>query len=249
MIFMAKRPLSTKIIERIPQTVYLRSGIFIQLRHRHDNREFWRVFTSSEYMSFIPNLISLEVPSISVLDCGACIGLFSLLIEHLCRVGVLPWDKVFYTLIEPSPYNFSQLEHNIKKNLSDGSYQLIRGLVGLRGGEANFYESKRQPTSSSLINRKDLKEEMTKIRVPFIDITTFLQAKPCLVKVDIEGAEFTLFETYQEAVSNADGLIVEWHCEMGDVRAGESILEAIGLRKVKQSVDKGNRPTALYMRS
>jgi FkbM family methyltransferase len=245
---MPKRPLSTRIIELIPQTLFLRSGMLIELRNKHDSREFWRVFTSPEYMSFIPELISLRVPSISVLDCGACIGLFSLLIEHLRRIGVLPWDNVSYTLIEPSPYNFGQLERNVRRNLPEGSYRLINGLVGLKDGDSDFYESKRKPSSSGLSKRDDIREKMARMRLPFIDIAGFLKERPCLLKVDIEGAEFMMLETYSEALSNVEGLVIEWHCEMGDMKEGESMLSATGFHKAKESLRKGDRVVALYMR-
>ncbi len=243
-----KRPLLTKIIETIPQTVCLRSGIFVRLRHKRDNRKFWHIFTSQEYMSFIPDLMTLKLPSISIVDCGAGIGLFSLLIEHLRRIDNLPWEKVFYILIEPSPYNFITLKDNIMRNFPDGSYRLVNELVGLDRGVSEFYESKERPFSSGLFKNNFKKGEFSTIRLPFIDITELLQANPSILKLDIEGAEFIFLETYREALSNVAALIIEWHSEIGDVGKGESILSDIGLKKVKRSWDESKWFTDLYLK-
>lgn len=245
-----KRPLLTKVIERIPQTLCLSSGINIQLRHKRDNRKFWDIFTSSEYMSLIPELATLKAQSISILDCGAGIGLFSLLIEHLCRIGVLPWDNVLYTLIEPSSHNFIKLEQNIKRNLANESCRLINGLLGLKNGDAEFYESKKKPYGSRLAGKTNGEDGVVK-RLPFIDISAFLQAKPCFVKMDIEGSEFIFLETYRKELTNVEGIMIEWHSEMGDVEEGEFILSASGLRRVKRSPDKDNdnRFTDLYLKT
>ncbi|MGQ0792883.1 MAG: FkbM family methyltransferase [Deltaproteobacteria bacterium] len=246
----ARRPLLTKIIERIPQTVCLSSDIKLQLRHKRDNRKFWDIFTSSEYMSFVPHLVGLRLESVSVLDLGAGIGLFSLLIEHLRRIGVLGWGRVSYTLVEPSPVNFSELEGNMSRNLDSNSYRLIHALAGLKSGEARFFESAQKPYGSSLAAEKHKRGEVSEMNLKFADLTQSLGANPCFLKIDIEGGEFMFLESYSESLSEVSAVIIEWHAEFGDVAAGREILHRAGLRMAArhQDSEKPNRFTDLYLR-
>lgn len=239
-------PIGNKIIERIPQTIRLRSGLYLNLRNRRDVGEFWHIFTSSEYMSLVPELISLKMDSGVLVDCGASIGLFTFLIEQLSRCGILPWKDVFYTVVEPGDYNYAQLEKNMQENFSPNRYQICKGLVGHKKGEANFYESKHYPYSSSLTDRKEKKGK--KHQVPFVDLSNFLEKSPCFVKMDIEGGEFLALEAYKEYWQNVVGLIIEWHAEMGDVSEAEKKLLNSGLKKVKRSWDNGDRLVDLYLR-
>jgi len=242
----SKRPFSTRLIAHLPQTIWLRSGVRIQLRNARDNSEFWHIFTSPEYLALVPAFMKLNLPSVSVIDCGGGIGLFSLLIEHLSKIRILPWDYISYTLIEPLPSNFKQMQQNISRNLPDSRYQLINGLVGYKEGYATLYAGKGRPWGASIIKRHKLDKEFS--HIPFVDLTRTLQSHPCFIKIDIEGAEYIFLETYQDVLTNVEGIVIEWHTEMGDVATADACLQQAGLHKVQRSWDNQNRCVDFYAR-
>lgn len=242
-----KRPLFTRLLEEIPQTLCLGSGIHIRTRSRRDNRKVWDIFTSPEYMSMIPELVKLEFKEMTLVDCGAGTGLFSLFIEHLSRTGVLNWGKINYIMIEPSGYNFKLLERNIAGNLESGTYTLYKGLVGKKEGDTTFYEHTNKPYSSSILDRKDKKYRKNISQIPFLDITNHLKNRDSFLKIDVEGSEYMFLENYASDLSAISGLIIEWHTEMGDVEKGNEILENAGLKRVKRNVDNEIRFIDLYL--
>lgn len=242
-----KRPLFTRILEEIPQTLCLSSGIHIFSRSRRDNRKVWDIFTSSEYMSLVPEIVPLKFNNITLIDCGAGTGLFSLFIEHLNRTRTLEWGEINYIMIEPSGYNYKLLESNISSNLDKDNYTLMKGLVGSKTGESRFYEHRKKPYSSSVLDRKDIKVRKNISEVPFIDITSILKSENSFLKLDIEGSEFNFLENYGSDLSSLKGLILEWHSDMGDVERGNEILGQAGLQRVKRSWDKETRFVDLYL--
>ena len=243
-----KRPLTTRIIERIPQTIRLRSGLLVELRHRRDVGEFWHLFSSSEYLSLMPFLNRLDMKEGILIDCGAAIGLFSLLIEQMAKVGILPgWGEHRVELIEPSEYNLRQLTRNMKRNLPARRYSIHHGAVGQRSGQVTFHESKRAPWSSSLRDRPGLPARA--VTRNYIDLMPLVGEGPCLVKMDIEGAEFEALAAYHELWLRVDALVIEWHAEMGNIRDAEAHLKAGGLSHVKRSWETGDRYVDLYARS
>ncbi len=231
-MLVVRRPLLTKAIEWIPQTVALRSGITVRLRGRSDAKHFWGTFTSPEYMAFVPELVSIREPRLRVIDCGAGIGLFSLLIEHLRRLEILSWEDVSYVIVEPSSYNLNRLRLNVGANLDNESYQVLEGLIGQRDGESRFYQSPWRRWSASVYQRSHFLERETRKR--YIDIGPFLCENRCVLKIDIEGAEYAFLEAYRDQLSNVSALIIEWHAECGDLEQADAVLVSQGLQRVRR---------------
>ncbi len=241
------RPFLTKLIEWIPQTVALRSGIKIRLRGRPDAKHFWTMFTSPEYMAFVPELASIKEPDLVVIDCGAAIGLFSLLIEHLRRLEILDWPNVSYVLVEPSSFNLRRLRHNIAANLPVESFEIFDGLIGPRSGPSEFYQSRWGRWTSSVFRQSVPMER--KAQKPSVDISNILRSGPCLLKVDIEGAEFQLLETYRDELTNVIAIVVEWHAECGDTEKAASALSSTGFWMAKRRLPGPGLMVDLYLRS
>lgn len=240
-----RRPLSTRIIDRIPQTVCLRSGINITLRNRHHVSDFWQIFSSAEYMALVSLLSQRSFDQFHLLDLGGGIGLFSLLIEHLSRIEVLPWQNRTYTVVEVSPKNRRMVEHNLSANLSAGSFQVQWGAAGQKNGQATLTFSKGAPWGNTITNPATSDEQ---ISVPFVDVSAHLMIPNTIVKMDIEGAEFNFIPAYAAELQQVKGLIVEWHAERGSILEAEAVLQQAGLRKHKRSWNNGNRLVDLYLK-
>ena len=233
------------IVLRIPQKIALRDGLRISTFSTSDNALFWSVFTSREYNSLIPYLIKKDVAVDCVVDCGAACGYFSLFIEHLNRVSILGWNPK-YVCIEPADFNFRKLEENFLQNNLNKKSDLYKGLVGKKGGLEYFYESRKQPWSSSLIDRNNIRS--VRKRREYIDISAYTNGSNVLLKLDVEGAEFDFLRCYDGSLNGVSAMIIEWHHEFGDIGEAKKILERNGLLLFASSDMCHNRTVELYLR-
>jgi len=208
-------------------------------------KHFWNMFTSDEYVSFIPYLARLKAPEILLVDCGAAIGMFSLFVEHIRRLELVPWHRTRYVLIEPASYNLRRLRRNIGANISEKDFEIVQGLAGEKSGEVDFYESRIYRWGSNRFRKMSVFDR--KIRRAFVDIDKYLDHRPCLLKVDIEGAEYRFLEVYRESLKRVDAFTVEWHEEFGDVDQASELLESCGLKLVKRILP-GGRKVDFYLR-
>lgn len=166
------------------------------------------VLTTDMYRSLFSD-INLE-GKINVLDLGANNGGFALLIESE------KFDVKKIVCVEFNPDTFSRLQFNIARNISC-EYELINAAVCgknqqiiVRFGEAstsdNIYENNSKDKSS--INSK-IVEGLT---LNEIYQRNFKNEKIDLCKIDVEGAEYELFnESAEDFLENCRNLIIEIH--------------------------------------
>ncbi|HEY5750350.1 MAG TPA: FkbM family methyltransferase [Chryseolinea sp.] len=228
---------------RVPQAYALRSGLRVLAQTKQQNSLFWSTFTSREYMSLMPAIIKSGIQPKTFIDCGAATGYVTMLMHHLIQSGVLDWKLDTTVCIEPSSYNADVLKENLSMNGLKA--EMIFGVVGKRDGDVKFFESKQHPWSSSVGQRFHSGNAIVR---KYIDLMPLLQRGNCFLKVDVEGSEFDLIETYKESWPNVQGMILEWHNELGDVAAAERTLMEKGLVLAATSLDKDNRRVSLYLR-
>ena len=241
--------MKTKILEifhsitlRLPQRIALRNGMRITTYGRVSNSLFWSIFTSREYLSFIPHLLRLKVAPQVCIDCGSALGYFSLLIEHLRRSHVFNWHTFEYHLVEPMPFNYKRLQFNVKNNLKD--YTVYKNAAGKKNSTVDFFFSRLVPWGGSVFKQGRLSN---KISIEHLDLTKILSKGPALVKLDIEGSEFDFFDTYQNDLDQVVAIIAEWHLEYGNKDETMAKLEAKGFISVHQSLNTGNRIVELLV--
>ncbi|RAW01296.1 FkbM family methyltransferase [Pseudochryseolinea flava] len=227
---------------RIPQAYALRSGMRVVANTTAQHSLFWSTFTSREYMSLMPEIIKANLKPSLFIDCGAATGYVTMLFHHLMSAGVLEWDIKKTLCVEPSTFNAGVLETNLSTNGIES--QLFFGVAGKREGSVDFFETSRNPWSSSINKRF---HQGAPAKRNYIDLVPFL-ATPCFLKVDIEGSEFDFITTYKDSLANVQGVIMEWHYEMGDVEKSEKELLDSGFVKAKTSLDKDRRRVSLYLR-
>jgi FkbM family methyltransferase len=229
---------------RLPQNYAMRSGLRVYAGNRAQNSLFWSVFTSSEYLSFIPHLVRADIRPVIWIDCGAATGYVTLLFNHLIRSNVLPWELEEQVCIEPASKNFSVLTSNLKANKLPASP--VFALVGKKNGSETFYENESHPWGSSINLRFSGSDPVNR---SYYDLTPILSLnKECILKIDIEGSEFLFLENYHTDLTSVSAIIIEFHKEMGDRAHGDHLLTRAGFYKVCSSLDKNNREVCLYLR-
>jgi FkbM family methyltransferase len=229
---------------RSPQDYAIRSGLRAYASGRAHNALFWSVFTSSEYLSFVPFLVKAGIKPVVWIDCGAAVGYVTLLFNHLIRSGVLTWEIEKQICIEPSKTNCQILTMNVADN--DLRADVVLGLVGKKSGSEIFFQDDQHPWSSSV---KGLERGGKPASRNYHDLTSVLSSgKECIMKIDIEGSEYSFIDTYRDNLQNVSAMIIEFHKEMGDREAAGELLKGAGLHWAHSSMDKNNREVCLYLR-
>lgn len=137
-----------------------------------------------------------------VIDAGAHVGLFSIIASVFA-------DRV--VSIEPHPVNVRFLQQNLRINKVQNVAVLPRCLWS-RNGKVRLYEAKGSVGSSILMLSKTSHEVDT---ITLRDLIRNLGSIN-LLKMDIEGAEFAVFETIDSNVlSNIQAITGEFHISQG----------------------------------
>jgi FkbM family methyltransferase len=137
-----------------------------------------------------------------VFDIGANIGWYSLnLTNHYA-------GAVEIHAFEPLPPTFAQLVANLRLNAADS---VVANNFGLsrEAGEIAFYyypEGSGNASAANLSERSDVEEVVC--RVSTLDEYCLKSAvKPGLIKCDVEGAEFLVFQGGRETIASATPIV------------------------------------------
>jgi len=170
---------------------------------------FFRDFLNDHVPDIIKEIFieKLYIPLIQkndqiVVDVGANIGLFSLFFY--------PYASKIYA-VEPSAMHCETLRKMLEFNKMD-KVEVIQKALADKDGEMTFYHNVNS-TAHSLIKLEGTLPETETVQT--VSIGTLLKDIPHInvLKVDVEGAEGTLFanEGFDRVASKIDNIIVEFH--------------------------------------
>jgi FkbM family methyltransferase len=157
-----------------------------------------------------------------ILDLGANIGLFG-------AFAVTRWPSARLLAYEPDPANAAALERTISENDLAGRWKLKRAAAGAHAGEIRFVPGLN--VGSHIADLQDDSRAVT-ITVPLCDVLPEI-ADAGLVKMDIEGAEWSILGDPRFAEQPPRALVLEYHPEGSTERdpaaAAHSALERAGM--------------------
>jgi FkbM family methyltransferase len=142
-------------------------------------------------------------PGMQVVDCGAHIGLFSVLAAR--RVG--PRGNV--VALEPYEPNLDALRANLEDNGVADRVEVVDAAASDRSGAARLYLDRRWSTDSSLSPRPGMSP--TEMRCVTLD--EVLAGRPVdVAKIDVEGAETLVLRGMSETLARSPGAVVFIEC-------------------------------------
>jgi FkbM family methyltransferase len=142
-------------------------------------------------------LESLTFDPDTVIDCGACAGMFTLLARAR-------YPDAKYHVFEPEPTNITRINRNLALNEFDVA--LHECAVGCRAGQVHF--------SGNGFGGRVNEEENAGITVKLIDFPNWLstiKTERLLLKIDIEGAEDELLPLLPPLLPPSTVLFLETH--------------------------------------
>ena len=222
----------SRAVFREPINVYrLGSIVFLEDHSAGDANGARDVLTGEMYRPFLDRLALPR--SLRVLDLGASNGGFPLLLKSmgfaLSRI----------VAVEMHPRTFRRLRFNIEANF-DCERSLINAAVAGHDGSITLHLGPGS-TGDSVLTPKD---GGTQVSVPAITLDRLIdQSSIDLIKMDIEGAEFDVFDsnTYR-SIEQCRYFIAEIHPEYGNPLAVVDRLRQSGFERL----DVANRRDGIY---
>jgi FkbM family methyltransferase len=173
----------------------------IKLSDKHHIAGFQDVFVNAFYWD---TLMRLNSAPGNVLDLGANLGYFSLLVEEFRRYkAFIPSN---YVLVEANPHLIKRLEENLIL-FGIKEYKIVQAVAGPLLPSVKFYLSKRHVLSSSVSKQKGNVE----IEIRTLQIGEIEKVCDGLIKIDIEGAEYELVHNFAPYLTRAKCILFELH--------------------------------------
>ena len=168
---------------------------------------FREIFIANEYEFFTSN------PEPLIIDCGSHIGLSVLYFKKT-------YPKAKIIAFEPDPVNFDLLNKNIELNglVSVISYNLaVNGIDGRVSLYGEFTSSNPRASGNSII-QSWANPGSDKIEVEAVKLSKFITQSVDFLKLDIEGAEFSVLLEIVPKLHLVKTLCVEFHGVNGTVQ-------------------------------
>jgi FkbM family methyltransferase len=226
---------------------YRKKGFDILIDHRGGDECGTRMCIAADtYRKYLP-FFNLKGP-VRVLDLGANGGGFPLML----RIAGI--DVVRAVCVEMNPLTFLRLHVNLATNLGPSAVAINAAVCGMPEDSKIMIAPSRGGTGDSMFAERATRADGTvqaasQVAVP----TTTLQAlydryfngeSIDICKIDIEGAEFDIFESSSsELLQKIKGLIMEIHCfdEAGRARAKVLLdrITTLGFEDI--TIDEGHK--------
>jgi FkbM family methyltransferase len=202
-------------------------GVFSIDPRSHILRRYLR---SGRYEPEVSRLFLANVqPQADVIDVGANIGFFT-----VAGAKKLTTGRVLAA--EPTRATFARLSENVRRNGVEDRVILFNGMIGDRGGQGQIYfvpgmeeYSSMAPPAHLAVKSKELNTQDVPIeRVD--DLVDKFNLRPAILKVDVEGAEFSVFKGALHTISEHRPIIISeiWRGPTkADGHTGAEIIEML----------------------
>jgi FkbM family methyltransferase len=200
------------------------------------------VFLSSHYWRLFEHLDS---PPVSIVDLGGHCGHFVVLCELLLeeRFG---GSEARYVIVE----GLADLVDEIHRTLADtglaAKCRVVHGLVGLRSGEGQLRSGPQSLLDASVVSGVGVERGA---KVPYVDLSNHIPDGPIdILKIDIEGSEHDLLDSYPTLFERARLVVMEVHDIGRPIDRLLQAMEAAGLKPRLPHIRKGPHLLVLYTR-
>lgn len=147
-----------------------------------------------------------------IIDCGANIGLSTIYFK-------LKFPSSEVIAFEPDPLVFKLLQKNIK-SFKFNNVKLVNKGVFNKNGEEKFFG--KGDDSGRIISNEVLPKNYRKIKV--VSLRNYLRKKVCLLKIDIEGAEYKVIKDINDFLFNVSRIFIEYHSRINRIQELDKIL-------------------------
>ena len=219
------------------------AGGALVLRNRWQVSSLRDVFLSSHYWRLFEHID--ERPAF-IVDLGGHCGHFVVLCELILeeRFGQ---SNAEYLIVE----GLAELVSGIHQTLSDTGIsarcRVVHGLAGLRSGDGQLRSNEQNLLETSAVSGVGVERGA---RVPYVDLLSHIpDNQPIdILKIDIEGSEHDLIDSYPTLFERARLVAMEVHDVGRPIDRLLQALETAGLKPQLPHIRKGPNTLVLYKR-
>jgi FkbM family methyltransferase len=193
----------------------------ISLANKHQIASFSEVFLNPHYWRLFD---LLSAPPKIIVDLGGNCGFFPVLCEIVAqsRFGDCVAEYHVFEAVDAMTQNIAFVAREAK---IDERMTIVRGAIGKRSGQAIFASGPKSLLDSSAVYEG--KERRFRQRIDYIDLENYFEERRIsqldVLKIDIEGSEYDLIETFPQLFKKVSLIFIELHDVRGD---GSQLIEA-----------------------
>ena len=220
----------------------------LAVRDKYEIGSFKEVFLSPFYWRLFDCLEKKTPPRI-VVDLGGHCGHFPILCDLVIENRFKHSDAHYY-IFEGQKSLIANIERNLAKTGLSDRCTIIHGLVGKRSGLGKIFIPKKSRLTASVHFNGSANEGKVN-EVPYVDIEKILgdsDTKIDVLKLDIEGSEYEVFDTYPDLLKRTQIVLGEFHSHGGKLDALYQIIQDAGFQLNGPKIVKGNDELALLVR-
>lgn len=165
-----------------------------------------------------------------ILDIGANVGVFSILISKLFP------DCLIYA-IEPIPIIFNFLKQNLELNNINNVIPILTA-IDKDNGYVNIKYNQFLGGSSSYIKEEEIENSVNIGSITLSSLIKKINNRIKLLKIDVEGAEYDIIYDDLDCLKNIDFVVGEFHIN--------KYLKSLGYDPFKLANDISQRTNMLY---
>ncbi|NEZ65790.1 FkbM family methyltransferase [Leptolyngbyaceae cyanobacterium CCMR0082] len=194
---------------------------------------YWQVF---QYLKSSPKLI---------VDCGAHCGHFSTLTD-ICIDSKFEKNNARYLLIEPNPHLIPILYKTIREGGLESKAQILQGLLGQQDGSDTLWIAPKNYLATGLTKNNGSKG----YKIDYLNLNSLLENQMIdLMKIDIEGGEFSFVEHNTELFKRTNLVFMELHKSPEVKRTGLiNQLSSAGLNMAEEPVKCHGQELVIFKR-
>ena len=178
--------------------------------HYHDAESFY--VTYKELVVDDMYRFHTNNPTPLIIDCGANMGLSVLYLAQL-------YPQARIIAFEPEGPIFDVLQKNVEQFSANDRVELHKKAVWESETTLQFY------TDHGMSGTVETKyENQTPTEVKTVRLASYLQTAVDFLKMDIEGAEYTVLKDCEPFLKNVQNIFVEYHSYLGKEQKLEEIL-------------------------
>ena len=194
----------------------------------------FHMIARENYGDFVMESLRGAEPSLTFLDIGANIGLFS------CALYAHFEGKVHS--FEPNPTTFSYLQKNLLANKAENTRAWCAGIFDAESVSATLNHSAHRSGASSMVNKYDVTGTRISLMTP-ADLSKLMapSERYCL-KIDVEGVEKNVILALKSSkvLERTDRIVIEMSEKTSDAATLEEIRALLKTAGLKLADRKGS---------
>lgn len=209
----------------------------ISLTNKHQIASFSEVFLNPHYWRLFERL---STPPKVIVDLGGNCGFFPVLCEIIAQ-SKFGESKTEYYVFEAIEAMIPNIAFAARQARIEERVNIIHGAVGKRNGRAVFTSGPKSFLDSSTVFGGE--KRRFRQQIDYINLEKYFEERDIslidVLKIDIEGSEYDLIETFPHLFDISQLIFIELHDIGGQLQTAIRFFEKIGLTLIEPVLRNG----------